>query len=269
MKKIITLVLALTLILSLAACGKTEEEKPEYIRPDIFEGYDESTLVLRADGSILEIAIRDYNSAGIDYSNVKEYITGQIDSANSASGTNNISLTGFTDEAGIVRVAIEYTDINSYNTFNGLDMVLAAYDKDVCDEIARAYAPIPEAEPVVEVEDIDWESLSDEELADAGYTREDVENGLLAQNLEEAASVTDAASIVATFTDATSGAETNSEDIDPMYMMFITDQNTVVKFEDGDVLYFNSFAEKTSKENEILCSGEGKAVIVFQFNYAY
>ena len=74
MKKIISLVLALTLILSLAACGKTEEEKPEYIRPDIFEGYDESTLVLRADGSILEIAIRDYNSAGIDYSNVKKYI---------------------------------------------------------------------------------------------------------------------------------------------------------------------------------------------------
>lgn len=269
MKKTLRLILCFTLLIfTLCACGKKEEEKPEYVRPDVFEGYDETTIVLKADGSILEIAIEDYNSAGIDYSDIKQYIDGQIDSANNASGTNNISLAGFADEAGVVRVAIEYTDINSYNSFNGLDNILSAYDKEACDEIARENIPVVEEVPVP-AETIDWESLSDEELAEAGYTREDVENGALEQNMTEAASATDASSVVATFTDAASGEEKESSDIDPKYMMFITEQDTTVKFEDGNVLYYNGFASSGRKDDEVICSGEGKAVIVFEFNYAY
>ena len=269
MKKTLRLLLVFTLILSLCACGKEKEEKPEYIRPDIFEGYDETTLVLKSDGSILEIVIEDYNAAGIDYSDVKQYIEGQIDSANSASGTNTISLAGFTDEAGIVRVAIEYTDINSYNTFNGLDTVLTAYDMSVCDEIAEENAPAPEVSPAVEVEAIDWASLSDEELAEAGYTREDVESGALEQNIEGVASGTDAEPVVATFTDASSGAEIVSSDIDSKYMMFITDQKTAVKFDDGNVLYYTGNGSRGRTDKEVICNGEGKTVIVFEFNYAY
>ena len=114
-----------------------------------------------------------------------------------------------------------------------------------------------------------WASLSDEELAEAGYTREDVESGALEQNIEGVASGTDAEPVVATFTDASSGAEIVSSDIDSKYMMFITDQKTAVKFDDGNVLYYTGNASRGRTDKEVICNGEGKTVIVFEFNYAY
>ena len=80
---------------------------------------------------------------------------------------------------------------------------------------------------------------------------------------------TDAEPVVATFTDASSGAEIVSSDIDSKYMMFITDQKTAVKFDDGNVLYYTGNASRGRTDKEVICNGEGKTVIVFEFNYAY
>ena len=231
MKKYIYLIISLTLIISLSSCGKEKEETPEYVRPDVFAGYNDSTLVFNADGSILEIAMQDYNNSGVDYSGLKSYVESEIDAANKKLGSENISMTDFFDDSGVVKAAIHYTYINSYNVFNGTSYEMSGYDPEKCNISV----------PLSEMTDA---SLTDASLSDADFE-----------------------TIEATFTDASDNSVVRSSDISKSYMMLTIDNRIDVRFEDGNILYYNKYARRNTRTIE--CSGDGMAVIVFEFNYAY
>ena len=93
----------------------------------------------------------------------------------------------------------------------------------------------------------------DASLTDATYTDAEVETDL----------------VEATFTDASDNSLKRSSEISKSYMMLILDDKVDVKFEDGKVLYYNSYVEKGKSDNTVKSKGDGKAVIVFEFNYAY
>ena len=268
MKKISLLFLSVIMMIMFSACGKKEEEevKPEYVRPDIFEGYEQSTLILKQDGSIVEIAIQDYNNSGVDYSQLKTYIEEEVKNANSTLNSECIALTDYFDDNGVIKAAIHYTDINAYNYFNGTDYILSSYDHEKCD----ALVTVPEEEDEDE-DDIDYNELSelsDEELAEAGFTREDVELALSGE-LETSASPSDAAQLIATFTDAENGQVVDSTEISDEYMLFVTDNEVDLQFENGDIFYTNNNVDISADNKTAECSGDGWAFIVFKFNYAY
>ena len=241
MKKYLYLIISIILIISITSCGKKEKEQaPEYVRPDVFEGYDESTIVFKADGSILEIAMQDYNQSDVDYSGLKSYVESEIKATNSKLGSENISMTDYFDDSGIIKAAIHYTDLNSYNAFNCSAYEMAAYDPD------KVNIRVPSIDaPPASLTDAEGASVSDALIDE--YT--DVYE--------------------ATFTDAKDGSVKRSSEISKSYMMLTVDDKVDVSFEDGKVLYYNSYATKGKKDNTVKCSGEGKAIIVFEFNYAY
>ena len=268
MKKLSLLFLSVIMMIMISACGKKEEEeaKPEYVRPDIFEGYEQSTLILKQDGSIVEIAIQDYNGSGVDYSQLKTYIEEEVKNANSTLNSDCIALTDYFDDNGVIKAAIHYTDINAYNYFNGTDYILSSYDHEKCDALVTV--PEDEEEDEDKIDYAELAELSDEELAEAGFTREDVENAL-SEESDETASPQDAESIIATFTDAENGQVVDSTDISSEYMLFITNNEVDLEFENGDIFYTNNNVSVMSDKKTAVCSGKGWAFIVFKFNYAY
>lgn len=233
MKKYFYLIVSITLLLAFTSCGKKGDDKPEYVRPDIFEGYDDSTLILKADGSITEIAMQDYNGSDVDTTGLKSYVESEIKNANSKLGSENIAMTDYFDDSGVIKAAIHYTDINSYNYFNGSDYEMSGFDPEKCDI----------AVPI--------DGIFDASVTDA--TSGDAETEI----------------VEATFTDASDKSVKRSSEISRSYMMLILDDKVDVTFEDGKVLYYNSKVSKGKGDNNVKCSGEGKAVIVFEFNYAY
>lgn len=235
MKKYFYLIVSLTLLLIFSSCGKKKDETPEYVRPDIFEGYNESTLIFNADGSITEIAIQDYNESDVDYTGLKSYVESEINNANSKLGSDSIAMTDYFDDSGVIKAAIHYTDINSYNYFNSVSYDMSGFDPDKCD------IRVPLDETV------------DASAGDATYTDAEVETEL----------------VEATFTDASDNSTKRSSEISKSYMMLMLDDKVDVKFDDGKVLYYNSYVEKGKSDNTVKSNGEGQAVIVFEFNYAY
>lgn len=233
MKKYIYLIISITLLLTFSSCGKKEDEKPEYVRPDVFEGYNDSTLIFNADGSITEIAMQDYNGSDVDTTGLKSYVESEINEANKKLGSESISMTDYFDDSGVIKAAIHYTDINSYNYFNKTAYEMSGFDPDKCDLVV----PI--------------EEIIDASVTDSTFGEPETEV------------------VEATFTDASDKSVKTSSEISKSYMMLILDDKVDVKFDDGKVLYYNSGVQNISGENTVKCSGERKAVIVFEFNYAY
>ena len=224
---------------------KDKEEKEQQVsvpEKDYLSGIDTDTLMMDKDGSLIEIACDDYSKESFDYSGLSDDIQKEIDSFNQISGSNKVSFLQYSDDAGKVKVAIKYMNIQAYNDFNGTYYKLEMYDASKVTDI------------VVEEEKKKNEAAmsSAEGLAEAGIDNEDE---------DEISSIkSDAVKAIMTDRD---GKEIEAADIkDESLMMLITDQSIVFDADGGEVRYVNHHASINGKE-DATSDGNGLAVIVF------
>ena len=263
----ICLLLVLTMILGLTACGKKKDDGPvEQI--SVIGDVNETTLKLNANGSVIEIACEDFSHTDtpIDTSALEEFIKTEIASYNAEAGGNKITFLEYKNENNFVRTAIQYVDLETYNSFNMMELAMSEFNKDAADKVAKdEQASLTDAVQDVDMTDMSEEEKAElaEELAGAGYSLEDLEDGML----EDVASEGDAEELMATFTDASTGGVIKSDEItDSSYMMVITDEPMNYYINGGKIVYYNKNCELVN-ETTVKVSGEGKAIIVYTFNF--
>lgn len=265
--KYICLVLIMTLIMGLTACGKKKDDGPVE-KISVIGDVNETTLKLNANGSVIEIACEDFahTEAAIDTSTLEEFIKSEIDKYNAEAGGNKITFLEYQNDDNFVRTAIQYIDIDTYNSFNLMELAMSEFNKEAADKIVEdEQASLTDAAKSIDMEEMSEEEKAEleEELAGAGYNLEDIESGLL----DETASEGDAEELVATFTDASTGSVVKSDEItDSSYMMIITDEPMNYYINGGKIVYYNKNCELVN-ETTVKVSGEGKAVIVYTFNF--
>lgn len=116
MKKIL-LVLSMVLVLG-ALTGCT----------DYAEEYDKNTLVVKGNGSLVEIAVEDFSESSVSPEGLSVYITEQIDEYNDAQDKEMVEEDALlTEDMGKVKLVLKYKDMESYNGFNLLDCTLADF----------------------------------------------------------------------------------------------------------------------------------------------
>ena len=265
--KYICLVLIMTLIMGLTACGKKKDDGPVE-KISVIGDVNETTLKLNANGSVIEIACEDFahTEAAIDTSTLEDFIKSEIDKYNAEAGGNKITFLEYQNDDNFVRTAIQYIDIDTYNSFNLMELAMSEFNKEAADKIVKdEQASLTDAAKSIDMEEMSEEEKAEleEELAGAGYNLEDIESGLL----DETASEGDAEELVATFTDASTGSVVKSDEItDSSYMMIITDEPMNYYINGGKIVYYNKNCELVN-ETTVKVSGEGKAVIVYTFNF--
>ena len=262
--KLVAVCLIFVMLLSTASCGKkdenTSDEPVEAV--SVMGDIRENTLKLSPNGSILEIACEDYSGTSVDVTGLEQYIKSEIDKYNSETGTNDVTFTEYKEENGFVRTAISYSNMDAYNDFNALDILVSLYNKDEVDEIAKEYTASQTDAAVAAP--IDTADISEEELAAAGYDLEDLEELEEEQDIPGISTSTDA---VATFTDASTKETVKSGDIDnSSYMMIVTSEKYNFVFNGGKVLYTNRFCEALN-ENTVSASGDGKSIIIYTYEF--
>ena len=246
--------LLMTSMLMLPSCGKKEEattSEPETIAPKEYIGKTgRNTIRISPDGNVLEISIEDYTSVNTNVEELKEYINTQIDEYNQKTGVNRVSFRELKQEGNVMKVAISYSDLETYADFNRMSISLSSYSSEKADEVARAEAERVKAdERSTEAPDI-----SQAELLEAGY-----EPGELPE-LQEASEQEEVKEIHEEFTDP-SGKKIVSDQVPAgENMMLKTDERIAVELESGQILYTNHHAE--IQDGTALTDGEGTAVIV-------
>ena len=254
-KRVICLVLACAMMFGFGGCGKHNKEIKPANGVSIIGDISSNTVKLSPNGIVTEISVQDFTASGTDISGLKDYIDKQIEEYNDSKGSTKITLVEYIEDDKSAKVALQYTDFEAYADFNKLDSELIPYDPQVVVDMVAAELKAEDDKPA-----IDTSNVNLEELAEAGYDVEDLENGVLGGDVSEA-SATDAA----TLTDAVGNNIVKAEDIDPTNcMMLITDENIDYSINSGRVLYYNSKAVFVN-ENTVVSTGHGKAVIVFTF----
>ena len=264
--------LILVMTFSLTSCAFLEKDEepttPAVNNTSTIGEVGANTLKLSANGSVTEISCEDFASEGIDTTGLEKHVKSEIDNYNTERGASKITLVEYKEEDGVVRTAIQYSDIDTYNEFNNTDIFLSLYSIKEADRLAAEdVEKNKKTEEIVLDTSTDLSEISEEELAAAGYTLEDVLAMQSEQSGEKStasdASETDA---VATFTDA-SGNVSESQDIEQgSYMMLTTKADVNIIINGGEILYVNHYASIIDETTADL-TGTGIAVVVYKFNY--
>jgi len=256
---LISIFMIVIMLFSLAGCGKKKEEDVEVEKVSYIGDITENTLQFNSDGTLLEISCEDFSGTEVDTSNLEAYIKSEIDTFNAQEGVDKVSFKEYIEENGLVRTAIQFSDIDAFNAFNGMSLEISMYKPDPADEIVKAEAASA-SDAIVTVE---AEEINEEELAEAGYDIDDLES-----LEEEVASESDAElPTVATFTDASTFDVINSDEINgDSFMMVVTDEPMNYNIKGGKILFFNKYAELVD-ESTAKATENGRSVIVYKFNY--
>ncbi len=119
MMRKIWLVLSMILVLGvLTGCKNYAEE------------YDKNTLVVKGNGSLVEVAVEDFSDTSVSAEDLSVYITEQIDAYNEKQDKDMVKKdTLLTEDMSKVKLVLEYKDIDSYNGFNLLECTLADFSE--------------------------------------------------------------------------------------------------------------------------------------------
>ncbi len=95
---------------------------------DYAEEYDKNTLVVKGNGSLVEVAVEDFSDTSVSVEDLSVYITEQIDGYNEKQDKDMVKKdTLLTEDMSKVKLVLEYKDIDSYNGFNLLECTLADF----------------------------------------------------------------------------------------------------------------------------------------------
>lgn len=138
------MVLMCLMALSFAACGNkgNEDQKDEI---DYCKDVKENEITFYSDGSILEIAVVDMSDLK-DTADLSDYVKTQVAGYNKAAGVDKISLLQFKEEGKTYKTAIKYSDLETFNRFNGYDFKLSIYNSQDIDAITGTSATLTDAE---------------------------------------------------------------------------------------------------------------------------
>ncbi len=266
-KKLIKLTICSSIAVLLTGCDFFKKQEEEEYEPAVnntstIGDINTNTLKLSMNGSITEISCENYNESGVDISGLEKHVRNEIDTYNNDRGASKINLVEYKEDNGVVRTAIQYSDLDTYNEFNHTDIFLSLYSVSEVDKLAKEDADKHRVKEVY-VSKIDLDSISEEELAAAGYTLEEIKAKQEAESKPEEATETDA---TATFTDASGNVSESADITDTSLMMLTTNADVNIIINSGNVLYVNKYADIVN-DNTADLKGDGTAVVVYKFNY--
>lgn len=113
MKKIL-LVLSMVLVLgTLTGCT------------DYAKKYDQNTLVVKSNGTLIEVAVEDFSESSVTPEGLSVYITEQIDQYNDTQDKDMVEKDNLiTEDMSEVKLVLKYNNMESYNDFNLLHCTL-------------------------------------------------------------------------------------------------------------------------------------------------
>ena len=83
--------------------------------------YDTNTLVVKGNGSVVEISVEDFKDTTVDAASVASYVNEQVETFNESS-ENEIKVKSIdTEDMSHVKLVLSYKDMDSFNSFNLLD----------------------------------------------------------------------------------------------------------------------------------------------------
>lgn len=97
---------------------------------DYAEEYDKNTLIIKGNGSIVEVAVEDFSESSVTAVDLSAYVDKQINEYNSTQDKDVVKNdTLLTEDMSKVKLVLKYDDIDSYNGFNLLECTLADFSE--------------------------------------------------------------------------------------------------------------------------------------------
>lgn len=128
-KKLGLITVATTLMLSMCACGKKEEK-------DVIGDTRENTLSFNSDGTVSEIACVNFSGVLYDISDIEESVKNEVNQYCDSHSKDAVKLVQFKQEEKLVRLAMDYKNLEDYNSFNGTDYrVVPASEIDTSEKL--------------------------------------------------------------------------------------------------------------------------------------
>lgn len=115
MKRIRLMAFLMAAACLLAGCGSEAKQ------------YDKNTLVVKKNGSFVEVAVEDFKDSSVKAEELEAYIDEQIEDYNGEDGSFVKRTYINTEDMGRVKLVLRYKDIDSYNGFNMLECRLEDY----------------------------------------------------------------------------------------------------------------------------------------------
>ena len=102
--------------------------------------YDENTLVVRKNGSVVEVAVENFTDSAVGASDLEAYIEGQIEDYNEEQGEKLIKNTSMdTEDMSHVKLVLTYNNMEAYNGFNLLDCVLDDFSNVASEDLKGTF----------------------------------------------------------------------------------------------------------------------------------
>lgn len=145
MKKIQMMIIMGALLSALTGCTNYAKE------------YNKNTVVIKGNGSLVEVAVEDFKDSSIKAEELTTYIDEQITLYNEEAGKNKIRKKSInTDDMSKVKLVLTYKDIESYNGFNALDCTLKDFSDVKESELKGSFkAGEDKTVKVSDMEDVD------------------------------------------------------------------------------------------------------------------
>lgn len=128
MRRFQIIVMSALLICVLSGCNNYAKE------------YDKNTLVVKGNGSLVEVAVESFADSSVQPEDLNAYIDEQIDAYNEEQGKKVVKNQSIdTEDMSKVKLVLSYKDMEAYNGFNLLDCVLDDFSNVDGDRIKGTY----------------------------------------------------------------------------------------------------------------------------------
>ena len=128
MKKIQMIVIVGVLLGTLTGCTNYAKE------------YNKNTVVIKGNGSLVEVAVEDFKDSSIKEEDLNTYIDEQITTYNEEAGKKKVKKKSIdTEDMSKVKLVLTYKDIESFNGFNALNCTLKDFSDVKESEIKGTY----------------------------------------------------------------------------------------------------------------------------------
>ena len=110
---------------------------------DYAEEYDKNTLVIKGNGSIVEVAVEDFSKSSVTAMDLTAYIEKQIMDYNSSQDKDTVENdTLLTEDMSKVKLVLKYKNIDAYNGFNLLECTLTDFSEVDEDDLKGTFTSV-------------------------------------------------------------------------------------------------------------------------------